>query len=423
MLEVIAPERVGLSQQRLLRIGGWMQQHVDQEHLGGISVLVQRRGEVAYFDAAGQASGAGGAPIGPETIFRIYSMSKPITSVAAMMLFEEGRFHLDDPVAKFLPEFTQMQVLVGGDAHNPQLIPARSLITLEQLLTHTAGFSYDSPVRSPVEALYQRQQIGFSGPGGSLAERVRQLAALPLLFQPGTRWNYSVATDVLGRVIEVIAGQPLDRFLEERIFKPLGMGDTGFWVRADKLDRFTDLHAAADGLPPRIGTEPVRVPGEPARGLRLLDAAADSEFARPPAVLSGGGGLVSSASDYLRFCRMLLNKGELGGQRLLGRKTVEAMTANHLPGTMAEMGEPRFNNGHLGAGLGFGLGFAVVLDPIKTKTPGSVGEYFWSGVASTQFWVDPREELIVIQMAQLLPTTLLPLHRELRTLVYQALVD
>ena len=419
----VAPDEVGLSGRRLERIGDWMQRHVDRQRLAGINVLVQRRGRVAYFESAGHASQGDSAPLAADTIFRIYSMTKPITSVAAMMLFEEGAFHLDDPLANFLPEFADMQVLVGGDADNPQLEPARSLITMRNLLTHSAGFSYDSPVRTPVEAIYRREKLTFTEGERPLAEVVSRLASLPLLFHPGTRWNYSVATDVLGRVLEVISGQPLDRLLEERLLGPLGMRDTGFFVPSHKQSRLAGLYAAASGLPPRIGTEPVRVAAAPHCGLRQIEPGTDSQFARPPKLLSGGGGLVSTSADYLRFCRLLLNKGELDGVRLLGRKTVEFMTVNHLPADLEAMGEPRFNNGHLGRGLGFGLGFAVVLDPVRTQTPGSAGEYFWSGAASTQFWIDPSEELIVIQMAQLLPTTLLPLHRELRTLVYQALVD
>lgn len=424
MLDLVAPETAGVSTERLRRIGRWMQDHVEKERLAGVSVLVQRRGHNVYFDSAGVLTQGEQRPIDPDSIFRIYSMTKPITSVAAMMLYEEGRFQLDEPIAKFLPEFENMQVLVGGDADQPQLEPARSLITIRQLLTHTSGLTYDFMMSSPVDALYRREKITFATGSTSLAEVVERLAQLPLLCQPGSRWNYSVSTDVLGRVVEAISGQPLDQFLAERILGPLGMRDTAFHVPADKLARFASMYASSSELPPpRIGPEPTRVQPDLPGGLKLMDPALDGRFARPPKVLSGGGGLTSTSADYLRFCQMLRNKGELEGVRLLGRKTLEFMTMNHLPGSMADLGQPRFNNAHMGAGLGFGLGFAVVLDPARAQAMGSPGEYYWTGVANTQFWIDPVEDLIVIQMAQLMPSTQVPLRRELRSLVYQALID
>ena len=425
MVETVAPDAVGLSAQRLGRIDAWMRDHVERQRLAGVSVLVQRRGRVAYFGSCGKprADADEAQRLQPDTIFRIYSMTKPITSVAAMMLYEEGRFQLDDPIAKFLPEFTEMQVWAGGDLDHPRLEPARSLITVRQLLTHTAGFSYDFMLSSPVEALYREHKITFDRGDTSLAEVTQRLARLPLLFHPGSRWQYGFSTDVLGRLVEAVSGQSLDRFFAERIFQPLGMVDTAFQVEQSKLDRFAAMYTAAAGGPPVVvGAEPTQVLPDPPGGLKLVDPA-NGRFAKPVKVFSGGGGLTSTSADYLRFCNMLYNKGELDGVRLLGRKTVEFMTQNHLPGSMADMGQPRFNNAHLGAGLGFGLGFAVVLDPTRTQTMGSAGEYYWTGMANTQFWIDPAEELIVIQMAQLTPSTLVPLRRELRTLVYQALVD
>lgn len=424
MVETMTPARVGMCERRLQRIGAWMRQQVEQERLAGISTLVQRRGHSVYYGAAGRLDVDTPRVIDADTIFRIYSMTKPVTSVAAMMLFEEGHFQLDEPLAQFLPEFTDMQVLVGGDADDPQLEPARSLITLRQLLTHTSGLTYDFMMSSPVDALYRRHKITYAAGEGSAADVTRRLSELPLLFHPGSRWNYSVSTDVLGRVIEVISGQPLDRFLAQRIFEPLGMTDTGFHVEAGKLERFAAMYAStSEAPPPRLSPEPTRVQPPLPQGLKLVDPATDGRFAKPPKVLSGGGGLTSTTGDYLRFCNMLRAGGELDGQRLLGRKTLEFMRRNHLPGTMAELGQPRFNNGHMGAGLGFGLGFAVVLDPVAAQTLGSAGEYFWTGVANTQFWIDPVEDLVVIQMAQLMPSSQVPLRRELRTLVYQALID
>ncbi|MCC5808778.1 MAG: beta-lactamase family protein [Ectothiorhodospiraceae bacterium] len=401
-----------------------MQAHVDSERLAGISVLINRRGRNAYYGAAGTLDVERRGEVRSDSIFRVYSMTKPVTSVAAMMLYEEGAFQLDDPVARFLPEFTDMQVVVGGDADAPVLEPARSLITLRHLLTHTAGFTYDFGQVSPVDALYRRHGINFSAAEGSLAEMVGRLAELPLQFHPGTQWNYGVSTDVLGRVVEVISGQSLDEFFQQRIFSPLGMHDTAFHVDEAKLDRFAAMYTSSRmNPPPRLVEEITELLPEPVGGLKLNDPAPGGRFSRPAAILSGGGGLTSTTEDYLRFALMLRNSGMLDGERLLGKKTVEYMRCNHLAGSMADMGQPRFNNAHMGSGVGFGLGFAVVLDPARAQTMGSVGEYFWTGMANTQFWIDPVEDLIVIQMAQLIPSTLVPVRRELRALVAQALEE
>lgn len=423
MPQSIPPEQVGLSGERLKRIGDWLHDHVDAERLAGGNVLIHRRGETAYYDAAGYVDMESKAPVEPDSIFRIYSMTKPVTSVAAMMLFEQGAFQLDDPVARFLPEFRNMQVLIGGDADNPQYEPAHGLITIRHLLTHTSGLTYDFFRSSPVDALYREHGISFASGRTDLADMVRQVAEMPLLFHPGRRWNYGVSTDVLGRVIEVISGETLDRFFARHIFEPLGMADTAFAVPEEKLDRFTAMYTSSTMQPPpNVGPEPTEVLPEPVGGLQLFDAPG-GRFQAPARMFSGGGGLTSTMNDYLRFCRMLRGGGELDGVRLLGRKTVDFMRSNHLPGSMEDMGEPRFNNAHMGAGVGFGLGFAVVLDPARAQTMGSPGEYYWSGMANTQFWIDPVEDLIVIQMAQLMPSSLLPLRRELRSLVYQAIVD
>lgn len=421
--EPVSPESVGLASTRLARISHWMQHQVDAQRLPGLSVLVHRRGEVAFFDATGMMDVEAVKPVTADTIFRIYSMTKPITSVAAMMLFEEGRFHLDDPIAKFMPEFERMQVLIGGDAANPRLEPARELITVRQLLTHTSGLTYNFMFDSPVDELYRQHKIAFPGGKVPLEELVKRLARLPLVAHPGTRWSYGVSTDVLGRLVEVLSGQTLDAFFAERIFAPLGMRDTAFQVGEDKLDRFAAMYGPPDssGMAAQPQREPNEMRVEPAPGLKLLDPARGT-FAKPQIVLSGGGGLTSTTADYLRFCRMLRNKGELDGERLLGRKTVEFMTTNHLPGDMASMGQSRFSEAPM-EGLGFGLGFSVVLDPAKSQTIGSVGEYAWGGAASTGFWIDPAEDLIVILMTQLMPSSTWPLRRDLHTLVHQAIVD
>ena len=425
MFDLVSPDSVGLSAKRLQRVSAWMRSQVERQRLPGVSVLINRRGDNAFFEAVGLADVEAGKPLAADTIFRIYSMTKPITSVAAMMLYEEGRFQLDEPIAKFLPEFTEMQVWTGGDLDHPRLEPARSLITVRQLLTHTSGLTYEFMMNSPVDALYREHKIRYPGRTGTLAEVTQRLARLPLLFHPGSRWHYGVSTDVLGRLVEAISGQPLDRFFAERIFQPLGMVDTGFVVPADKLDRFAALYVPAPGSvrpTPMDGVRPDQLHMEPKGGIKLADPP-NGNFAQPGGTLSGGGGLTSTIADYLRFCRMLRNKGELDGQRLLGRKTVEFMTQNHLPGSLADMGQARFFNEAPGEGMGFGLGFTVVLDSAKAQTMGSPGEYFWHGMASTQFWIDPVEDLIVLQMAQLAPSSTFPLRRELRSLVYQALVD
>ncbi|SEO42321.1 serine hydrolase domain-containing protein [Aquisalimonas asiatica] len=423
-MESTDPRTVGLSGERLGRIGRWMREHVERERLAGASLLINRGGETAYFDACGHLDREAQSPVTADSIFRIYSMTKPVTSVAAMMLYEQGAFQLDDPIARFLPEFENMEVLVGGDADNPQCEPAHTLITMRNLLTHTAGLTYHFFMASPVDALYHRHGISFNAPDTELGDMVTRLAGMPLLFHPGTRWNYGVSTDVLGRVVEVISGKPLDRFFHDEIFEPLAMHDTGFGVTEAQRDRLATMYTSSTRMPPpRIGPQPTELPPELTGGLTEFNNPAGGQFHAPVTMFSGGGGLTSTIGDYLRFCLMLRNGGELDGARLLGRKTVEFMQMNHLPGTMEDMGEPRFNSSHMGAGLGFGLGFAVVLDPALAETMGSPGEYFWSGMANTQFWIDPEEDLIVIQMAQLMPSSLLPMRRELRSLVYQAIVD
>jgi len=424
MIDLLPPDDFGMSPKRLERIRGWLRSHVEAERLAGASVLINKGGQNIYYQTAGYRDLESRKPIEPDTIFRIYSMTKPITTLAAMMLYEEGVFQLDDPIARFLPKFEKMDMLVGGDADNPQLEPARSLITMRQLMTHTSGLTYDFFKTSAVDALYRENGITFSSAKGSLADMVRRLAEQPLLFHPGDRWNYGFSTDVLGRVIEVMSGMPLDCFFKERIFEPLGMTDTAFRVDDARVDRFAANYTSdSRPLPPAIGPEPTELPPEQTGGLKLFDPAAGGSFTTPGNLPSGGGGLTSTTLDYLLFCRMLRNGGVLDGQRLIGRKTLDYMRTNHLPGTMADMGVPRFNNAHMGAGLGFGLGFAVILDPVRSQTMGSTGEYFWTGMANTQFWMDPVEDLFVIQMAQLVPSAYVPLRRELRTFVYQALVD
>ncbi len=401
----VAPGEVGLCAQRLARIDGWMQGLVGAGKFAGLLALVARRGKIAYLHGEGMADLARGTPIGVETIFRIYSMTKPLTSVAIMMLYEEGRFQLDDPITRFLPCFQNMRVFTSGARGKYDSVAAARDITFRDLLTHTAGLTYGFMESGPVDAMYRDRGVDFQTAEASLAEVVERAAALPLLAQPGSAWNYSIATDVLGHLVAVISGMPFERFLHERVIGPLGMIDTGFHLPAEKLSRFAANYAAtAEG------------------GLHLIDDPQQSRYGAPRAICSGGGGLVSTIGDYLRFCQMMLNQGELDGVRLLGRKTVALMTANHLGGDMASMGQPRFSESSY-AGIGFGLGFSVMLDPAQAQILGTPGEYAWGGAASTAFWIDPAEAMVVILMTQLMPSSSYPIRRELRVLTYQAVVD
>ncbi len=406
-LPLVAPEQVGLSAARLDRVRKWMQQWVDSGKLAGMVACVMRKGELAFAEVAGKADVARNKPMRPDTIFRIYSMTKPLTSTAIMMLYEEGRFQLDDPISKFIPAFADMRVFAGGSRGKIDSVPAEREITFRDLLTHTSGLTYGFMESNPVDALYRDKENGvdFQTSTTSLEQLVERLATFPLIAQPGRAWNYSVATDVLGYLVEVISGQPFEVFLKDKVIKPLGMVDTDFHVPAVKHERFAANYSAGPG-----------------GRLDLIDDPAKSRYLAPRTVNSGGGGLVSTASDYLRFCRFMLNKGELDGARLLGRKTVELMTMNHLKGDMADMGMPRFSESTY-YGIGFGLGFSVTIDPAKAQIVGSPGEYAWGGAASTAFWIDPREDMAVVLLTQLMPSSTYPIRRELRVLTYQAIVD
>jgi len=391
------PEDVGLDSARLRRIDAHLAPYVGDGRLPGWLVLVSRRGEIAHLSTYGFRDVASRAPVETDTLFRIYSMSKPITSVAVMMLYEEGLLELTDPVSRHLPAFAEMRVHDKGPAAEP--------VRIWHLLTHTSGMVYGFQRASAVDELYRRAGFDRGAPRGmSLAEAVDRWAELPLLFEPGTQWNYSVATDVLGRLVEVVSGRPLDRFLSERIFGPLGMDDTGFWIGEEDAGRMATLYSA-DRHRKAVAMD--------TRGAEL----------RRPSFLSGGGGLISTAGDYHRFTQLLLRGGELDGVRLLGPRTVAYMTRNHLPGgaDLEDFGRPVFAEVSY-AGMGFGLGFAVVQDAVRHRTLGSEGEFSWGGAASTTFWVDPAEELTVVFMTQLLPSDTHPIRSRLRQLVYQALV-
>ena len=401
------PEELGLSGQRLARIVPFFQErYVDTGKLAGVVTLVARNGRIAHLGTCGRRDRAAGAPMQADTIFRIYSMTKPIATVALLTLYEEGRFQLDDPVSRFIPAWAELRVWSDGtsDAFKTEL-PQREM-QIRDLLTHTSGLTYGFMNRHPLDALYRRRGVERDG-AADLQEMIDKLSELPLLFSPGTKWSYSVATDVVGHLCEVISGQPLDRFLTDRIFKPLGMVDTGFWVPADKAHRLAANYACTARDP-----------------LALFDAPATSTYLTPPTFLSGGGGLVSTAHDYFCFAQMLANRGELGGRRILGRKTVEYLSTNHLPGgvDLAAMGQKVFSEVSY-EGIGFGLGVSVTLDPAKAAVIGSPGDHGWGGAASTVFWVDRQEDLVVLLLAQLMPSSTYPMRREMRTLTYQALID
>jgi CubicO group peptidase (beta-lactamase class C family) len=405
-LPLVSPDQVGLSAARLSRISSWMQGWVDSGRLPGLTVCVMRRGELAFAETYGRADVERNKPMRPDTIVRIYSMTKPLTSTAIMMLYEEGRFQLDNPISRFIPAFRNPRVYSGGSRGKIETVPAEREITFRDLLTHTSGLTYGFMESNPVDALYRSKDgIDFGTATSSLKDAVEKLATFPLIAQPGKAWNYSVATDVLGYLVEAISGQPFEDYLVEKVIRPLGMTDTDFYVPKAKHDRLAANYTAGPG-----------------GMLDLFDDPAKSRYRAPRNLNSGGGGLVSTAADYLRFCKMMLNKGELDGVRLLGRKTVELMTMNHLKGDMADMGMPRWSE-TTAEGIGFGLGFAVMIDPAKAHILGTVGEYNWGGAASTTFWCDPVEDMAVVMLTQLMPSTTYPIRRELRVLAYQAIVD
>jgi CubicO group peptidase (beta-lactamase class C family) len=410
------PESVGMSSSRLARIRPFFEsQYVSAGKLPGMITLVARRGEVVSLDCFGPRDVESGAPTEPDTLFRIYSMTKPITSVALMTLHEESAFQLDDPVSRYLPELKGLRVWEDGTPFAYRTKPAERDITVRDLLTHTAGFTYGFMFSHPVDALYRKRGVegrsSLGPPEGppltSLADMIDRLAELPLLFSPGTRWSYSVATDVCGRLVEVLSGMALDEAFRTRIFEPLGMTDTGFWVDEAQTSRLAACYA--------------RTPGHP---LLLVDPPATSRYRTAPEFLSGGGGLVSSAHDYLRFMRMLANGGELDGARILGPRTVRWMASNHLPtgGDLTSMGQRVFSETNYD-GVGFGLGFSVTLDPVRAGVPGSAGDHGWGGAASTFFWIDPREELMGLLLTQLIPSSSYPIRGQLKTLAYAALTD
>ena len=399
-------EDVGLSSERLRRVTDTTHSYVDKGKLPGVQTLISRHGELVHHDCYGFTDVAAETAVTPDTIYRIYSMTKPITSVGLMMLFESGRFLLEHPIHRYLPEFKDVQVWESGTADAPVVRPPARPITVHDVLTHMSGLTYGFMFQNPVDELYRRNGLGeFTVPDYTLSEGMERLATMPLLFDPGTKWAYSLSTDVCGRLIEVLSEQSLDDYLQQHILGPLGMVDTGFHAPEEDLDRCGPLYIrGAD------------------RKLQVMTKA--TAMLQPPKYLSGGGGLVGTGRDYLRFCEMLRRGGELDGARLLGPRTVRYMARNHLPEgkLLNQLGQSSFSEAAM-AGTGFGLGFSVIEDAAALQNLASEGEFAWGGAASTAFWVDPVEDLCAVFMTQLLPSDTYPIRRQLRAAVLQAVLE
>ena len=396
-LEIASPEGVGMSEQRLAQIADITQRYVDEGKLAGVITMVARHGKLVHFEVVGSRGAEDKRALEKDDLFRIYSMSKPITAVAAMQLYEQGKFQLSDPISKFVPELEHLTVL-NGEGEEPA-----GPITMQQLLTHTAGFSYGFDPNDPVDKLY-RDSAALGAK--DLDEFTARLAELPLKYHPGTQWHYSVAVDVTGLIVERLSGQPFDEYLQQHIFEPLGMTDTFFSVPTDKWDRFLPNHRWDREKEQLITLGP-----------RSYDRFQDVTM------FSGGGGLVGTAMDYMRFAEMLRNGGSLDGNRILSPRTIEFMTMNHLPASISSggSGEAPGLGGRRLNGFGFGLGFGLVTDVAASGVMGSVGEYNWGGAAGTIFWVDPVEDFVVVAMIQLMGSPW-PLRSELKIAVNQAIV-
>lgn len=405
LLQEVDPDEVGLDHKALDRLDQHFAHYVDVERLPGFLVSVARHGRVAHLTAHGHRDVAAGLPVTPDTLYRIYSMTKPVTAVAALLLVEEGKLSLDDPVGDHLPAFADMRVYDSGSGADVRTRPVEQPMLIRHLMTHTSGLTFAFYHSHPVDALYREAHLESSvPPGANLAETIDIYASLPLQFEPGTQWNYSVASNVLGRVVEVVSGQRLDEFFAERIFRPLGMPDAGFQVPDEKADRLSELYGDAEGG----GIEPIA--GLPLRGGR-------------PRFLSGSGGMAASPYDVHRFAEFLRRRGELDGVRLLAPETVDLMASNHLPdgADMRAFGSPAHQESG-NDGIGFGLSVSVVIDPERTQSPTGLGTFGWSGAATTTFWVDPSQDLTVQFMTQLRPKSSLKIMPELKQLVHEAVV-
>ena len=401
----------GFDLNRLNRVVDLCNRYVEESKIPCAQVQVAHDGNVVLRHTTGMADIESAAPLMDDAIFRIYSMSKPITSIALMQLYEQGKFLLEDPVEKFLPSYKNPVVLLGGSLFKPELRPAKTVMTIRDLLTHTSGLTYGFHFQNNLDQMYRDKKLGGPLTGGegradaSLEEAIDIMGGLPLLFDPGTAWNYSMSTDVCGRLIEVIGDCKFDDYLEKNIFSPLGMIDTGFLVPQDKIHRFTSTYILNES-----------------GALEVTDPAQNSPYQKERLFLSGGGGLVSTTDDYQRFVDMLSNEGAADGNQIIGRRTLELMTMNHLPQgkLLNEVGRSTFSETAL-AGMGFGLGFSVLMDPAANAGLGTIGEFAWGGAASTRFWVDPVEKVSCIFMTQFMPSGYYPIRRELTTSVYQAM--
>ncbi len=395
-VDLTPPQRMGFDPAKLAELEKHFQAYVDDNKLAGLTTLVARRGELVHLKSYGMMDKEAGTPMPTDAVFRVYSMTKPITGVAMMMLWEEGKYQLDDPVSKYLPAFKSQRVFAGLDEDGKfQTVPAAREMTIRDLMRHTSGLTYGLFGDTPVDRAYRG--AGLFEEDVDLKTLVDKLGEQPLLYQPGEAWVYSLATDVQGRLIEVLSGQRLNAFLEERIFRPLGMKDTGFQVHRSQLYRFVEIYA--------VDTE---------KGLTAYRGDMYSDFTQKPTFLSAGGGLVSTTLDYFRFAQMVANGGVLDGTRFLKTSTVEMMRQDQLPDNLAGIAGGK-------QGLGFGLNFAVVKDVEKAGGAGRKGEYFWGGMANTLFWIDPEEDVVAMMMTNILPSGLYPLRKDMRKLVYDAL--
>lgn len=387
------PSSVGLSAKRLERLDSFANRYIREEKLAGMTLAVMRKGKIAYLKNFGMADRAAGLAQADDTIFRIHSMTKPIASAALMMLYEEGKFELSDPIAMYIPQFKDLMVFNGVNQDGTfRLTDARRPPTIQDLMSHSAGFAY-SRSTDPISQVYQARDYS----GGTLGDMIEKIADVPLLYQPGTRWSYSISVDIQAYLVEVLSGQTFDVFLQKRIFTPLGMTDTGFHVPAEQTHRFAEAYAFKDGA-------------------MVVNDPDETRFVKRPTFFSGSGGLVSTTSDYLSFAQAMLNGGILGGERILSPKTVELMTRNHLAeGVTVNLYSP--------TNMGFGLGVQVRTSMTKDPGTGSVGEYGWGGKASTYFWIDPEEKLIGLLMTQFYPSNAYRIRNEFHTLVYQAIVE
>lgn len=402
----VRPREAGFDPDRLDRITTHLtRNYVDPGKIVGCQVLVSRHGIAAYFRSFGCSDRERQAPMRDDTIFRIYSMTKPITSVALMTLYERGLFQLNDPVSRVIPEWRDLRVYVSGEGTEMVTEPAEKPITFRHVLSHTGGLSYGWS-NHPVDRAYIREGVNRQRNGETLRGMVEKMARAPLFYQPGTRWMYSLSTDVCGYLVEALSGKPFDEYLQETIFDPLGMADTSFFVTPDRVPRFAANYQR-----------------EPDKTLKLIDDPKASTYLEKPTFFSGGGGLVSTTADYYRFVEMLRRGGELEGARILGSRTLRLMYQNHLPGgrdlsttALGAFSETAYE------GVGFGLGFAMTLSEVESGTLGQ-GDYYWGGAASTIFWVDPNEDLTVIFMTQLMPSATFNFRGQLKNIIYSAIVD